>query len=128
LALKLNLFCLLIITNVLEPTYNHFKAESETLESTNKQKTKVNFTSFEIPVGIRHYFFLNNKSRIFINAEFAVIFNNQITNFSFGIGYNYNKLSFEYRYFPKKEVFDKFKTIKSSDFQNMPFIFGYKVF
>ncbi len=132
---------------IFEPTFNHFEAESKTLESTNSQTATIHFNSFELPFGIRHYFFLNQKSKIFINAELSIILNNKTkvdfekdytkdilfektrSNLSFGIGYNYNnKFSFEYRYFKKDEVFDKFKTIKSSDYQNMSFIFGYTLF
>ncbi len=132
---------------IFEPTFNHFEAESKTLESTNSQTAEVNFNSFELPFGIRHYFFLNQKSKFFINAELSIIFNNKTkidfekdytkdilfdktrSNLSFGIGYNYNnKFSFEYRYFKKDEVFDKFKTFKTSDYQNMSFILGYTLF
>jgi hypothetical protein len=52
----------------MEPTYHYFKSETEI----PIDKVKVNYTSIEIPIGVRHYFFLNENSKVFINGSFIV--------------------------------------------------------
>nr|WP_294935376.1 hypothetical protein [uncultured Flavobacterium sp.] len=117
----------------IEPSYNTFK-DSQTLPysfgSTAESKTDIKF--FQIPLAIRHYFFLTDNSKIFINAigNIRVIGNkNKIEHayysdlnytetsfsFAFGIGYNYRKISGEVRYFPSSNV---------SNHSNIPINFG----
>ena len=77
----------------------------------------VDYRSIELAVGLRHYFFLSDKSKIFINAAFLFdfpiksytnysrtniwVFINYLNSNSLGIGYNYNNkysIEFKYRY------------------------------
>lgn len=80
------------------------------------QDGKLNYESIELPIGLRHYFFLNEKNKIFINAGiiFSSVINGKINfndstsieikddaliNYFLGLGYDFNnKLSLEFRY------------------------------
>lgn len=102
-----------------EPRFQKFKSTKTidtSLLSGSKLTSKIDYTSIEIPIGIRHYMFLNKKSKLFINL--ALVFDlsqdssasltradgssyidlpfDTQSSLSFGIGYKYNdKLSFE---------------------------------
>jgi hypothetical protein len=52
---------------ITEPTYqNVYKAE-DYIQS-GRQRMSVTYKSFQIPIGIRHYFYLNNNSKLFLNG------------------------------------------------------------
>jgi hypothetical protein len=57
----------------IEPTYQSFKSK-KTTNVTNVSGgvliASVDYSSIEVPVSLRHYFFLNNSSKIFINASY----------------------------------------------------------
>ena len=123
---------------IMEPTYHHFKSEKET----SIDKVKVNYTSIEIPIGVRHYFFLNEKSKIFINGSFIVdvTFNSIIEfeeqpnlpirtaiNLGFGLGYKYNdKFGLELRYHTARDVIGEFD-FWVSEYRNFSVILGYTI-
>jgi hypothetical protein len=124
---------------IIEPTYQYFKSEKEI----TNQSVKADYKSIEIPVGIRHYFFLNENSKIFINGSFIFdLSSNSIINFSpgsdleiktrnnlaFGIGYKHNdKYSLELRHQTNREVLSNYISW-SSDYQTLSVIFGYSFF
>jgi hypothetical protein len=137
---------------VVEPTYQSYKSETINTDVSvilgGVLETKIDYTSIEIPVGFRHYFFLNHKSKIFINASVvfdletksSVKFNrsfstNTVTvktnsqeNYAFGIGYKFNnKFSFEARYQTKRELIWNHQ-IYSSEYKSFSFILGYSIF
>jgi hypothetical protein len=98
-------------------------------------------------LGIRHYFYLNGTSKIFINASliFDYTFNSSIgfrrsdsvlplplkikpiNNFAFGIGYKYNKkYIFEIIYQTKQELLSDYHYWQS-DYKTLSFVFGYSI-
>ncbi|MCF6349229.1 MAG: hypothetical protein L3J20_13195 [Flavobacteriaceae bacterium] len=102
----------------IEPTYQFFKATKEndinlTLTIITKQKAIVDYKSIEIPIGIRHYLFLNDESKIFINATYILNYalNSTIkfevgqdleikpkNYYAIGMGYEFNNsLNIEFR-------------------------------
>jgi hypothetical protein len=109
---------------IVEPTYQRFKSEKSKQSSQVAGGiifSKVNYESFELPVGVRHYFFLNKQSAIFANVSFCANFprNSSIQyfrdngsnlgvdyaiqapqrNLTFGIGYKFkDRYRFELRY------------------------------
>lgn len=110
---------------------------------------KIDYSSVQLPVGIRHYMFLNQNSKIFINAlySFEISGNSKIsytnmtpgsiakgdfeshsdTNFAFGLGYNFkSKFSVEARFNTKKELMD-YQTY-SAKYNAVDFIVGYTIF
>lgn len=124
---------------LIEPTYQHFASEKEL----STQTVKVNYESIELPVGIRHYFFLSNNSKIFINGSLinafirnsGIAFDNgpsleiiRSSNFAFGIGYKHNdKYSIELRYHTSKELLSDY-VIWTSDYKTLSIILGYSLF
>lgn len=125
---------------IIEPTYQYFKSEKELSNSS----AKVDYTSIEFPIGIRHYFFLNNDSKLFINGLYILDFpiNSTIlyntgteieitksTNLGFGIGYKQNdKYSLELRYDKSRGGILSNYPSYSSDYNTLSVILGYVIF
>lgn len=138
-------------TLMIEPTYQYYKSETIVIYrpgtiAESKETYNANYKSIEIPLGIRHYFFLNNKSKFFINGSFVYDFiigkPNTIEaetvygtdleiksdpNLAFGIGYNlYNKYNLELRY-QNRKLLNNYVTW-DSDYTSFSVIFGYTIF
>ncbi|EKB04159.1 hypothetical protein HMPREF9711_02011 [Myroides odoratimimus CCUG 3837] len=127
---------------IVEPTFKNvnFKEKGEV-------EIKMNYNSFELPFGVRYYFFINDKSRIFINASYQFNFASSTSikfskanteayksldvksanNAVFGIGYKYDRFSVEYRVSTKRDVLKDYSYWDSS-YGNMSFILGYSFF
>lgn len=138
---------------LVEPTYQYYKAEKtvlyqETELISRELLFKVDYKSIEIPVGIRHYLFLNKRSKMFVNASFVfdlslsgsvsverfgytdlIDFDIRTSNnLVFGLGYNWNnKHSFEFRYGTNRNLLSKYVSW-SSDFKTLSFIYGFNIF
>jgi len=126
---------------ILEPTYNNFESESTSLNY-NPETVTLKYSTLELPVGIRHYFFLNDKSRIFINGSYVFIFDmnsefttsrtgfdfTEGTNISFGLGYNFDgKYSIEGRLDTKRDnIFPDSNGFKT-DFTSFSIILGINI-
>lgn len=135
----------------LEPTFQQYKAE-ETIEADNVAGQSitglVHYKSLELPVGVRHYFFLNDQSKIFANASFIFDFSNNTTldlfrndgtvynsldirtrnNLAFGVGYKHaNRYSIEVRYHTNRELLGEY-TFWNSDYKTLALIIGYSIF
>jgi len=124
---------------LLEPVYQSFKYDKTVYD----QKMSVESKTLALPVGIRYYFFLNDKSKVFINGSFVmgmsldskVDFENgedldikTKTNLALGVGYNFkSKYSVEFRYFTNTDVIDG-SSSWSSNYNAMSFILGYSIF
>lgn len=128
---------------ILEPTYQSYKAER--IDYGDK-KSEVSYQSIEFPIGVRHYFFLNDNSKIFINAQYIIeaafsseakiLFNSYIkedakvepqSGFAVGAGYNYKKrYSTELRY-SHKNIIGNHEYLSSS-YGTVSLIFGYTLF
>lgn len=123
----------------LEPTYRYFKATGE-----NPFRTvEIDYTSIELPIGIRYYFFLNETSRLFINGAFIFDFtlNAKMSysnnfddlevatpeNFAFGAGYAFGKFSLEGRYFTNRTVLHN-RLFWDAELRNFSFVLGYQLF
>ncbi|GGF13745.1 porin family protein [Flavobacterium limi] len=136
---------------IIEPTYQNFN-----VKMTNEYDVRIGgeliaeakYSSIEIPMGIRHYFFLNKNSKIFINAsyiyeltlksrvEFSMkdrpgVFTRDFDtdgNFSFGIGYKlFDKYSIEARYNSSRNVLKEYP-FWNSDYKTTSIILGYTLF
>lgn len=124
---------------LIEPTYQYFN--SEKILST--QTVNADYKSIELPIGIRHYFFLNDNSKIFINGAFVFdfSFNSKIDfengndldittrkNIVLGLGYNFkNKYSLEMRYGLSREILSDY-IAWTSNYRTFSIIFGYNIF
>ena len=121
---------------IIEPTYQYFKAEDKVI--TNLSNTNVDYKSLQLPIGVRHYLFLNNNSKIFINGSFIYDFvlsskvrnldASSSVNLAMGVGYNYNqKYSVEFRYHTNRDVLTDYLAW-TSDYKTISIIFGYTLF
>jgi hypothetical protein len=135
----------------VEPTYQNFKAEIITDDffvATKKLISNINYSSIEVPLGIRHYLFLNKNSKLFINASYVFDFNlkssieirrddntyynsllvSTLNNTSFGIGYKFkDKYSIETRYQTSRTLLSDYLFWDSS-YTTASLIFGYSFF
>ncbi|WP_051907773.1 hypothetical protein [Flavimarina sp. Hel_I_48] len=124
---------------ILEPTYQSYNAETDIDEA----KTSVDYKSIELPLGVRHYFFLNEDSKIFVNASFILdfpfnstfIYKNRIpldiksrNNFALGTGFKYgDSYSLEFRYDLNRNVLSDY-IYYNSNYGGFSIIFGYTLF
>lgn len=104
----------------------------------------VDYSSVEIPIGIRRYFFLKNTGKIFVNAAYInnSIGNSKIninngkktlesgssSNFAIGMGGNFkNKYSLELRFNSSKNLLRDYYQWKAN-YSSLGLILGYKLF
>lgn len=136
---------------VLEPTYQNFKSEKTTYVNTisgERQITNVNYNSIEVPIGLRHYLFINNNSKFFITASYIFDFNikssielknadntilnsleiNSRNNLGFGLGYKFkDKYSLEMRYLTSRNILGDYLYWKSN-YNTLAVMIGYSIF
>ncbi len=138
-------------TITVEPTYQSFKSEKKT--NVNNVSggiliADVDYSSVEIPVGLRYYFFLNNNSKIFIDASYIFDLSSESSiefkkndgsninsleiktrrNMAMGIGYKQNdKYSLEIRYQTSREILGSY-LFWNSEYKVFSVIFGYSLF
>lgn len=120
---------------IVEPSYQSYSSEKDT-------EIKVDYSTIEIPFGVRHSFFLNDESKIFVNAFYTfILINDSKSGFgsgsglefekaagqSIGIGYSHKKLSLECRYELTREVLNQY-IYWQSDYNQVALIFGYQLF
>ncbi|MBF8455612.1 tRNA modification GTPase [Kaistella sp. G5-32] len=134
---------------IFEPTYQYYKAQQTNNDDPSfPYKASVDYSSIELPLGIRHYFFLNDDSKLVINGQY--IFDLKIKNnfefrdstgtlgnsldgksnqnFAFGIGYQFkNKYGVEVKYFTERNILENY-TYWSTKFQNVSLILSYNLF
>ncbi len=124
---------------IMEPTYQYFSVE----KTIAVDQVEVEYTSIELPIGIRHYFFLNDHSKLFLNASFVtdfdmnskVVFENSedleirtTNNLALGVGYKFkNRYSIEARYQTKREVLSQFASW-NSNYRSFSILLGYSIF
>ena len=124
----------------IAPSYQYYKASGQVRTPFS---ATVKYTSIEVPVGIRHYFFLNDTSKIFVNGAFVFDFNGKdkvtytraanldidtIGNLAFGLGYNYKgKYNVELRYGLNRNLFTNYVNW-NSEFQPLSLLIGYTIF
>lgn len=124
----------------IEPTYQDFSFEGENFDL----NASFDYSSIEVPVGIRHYFYINDEAKVFLNAAFSPIFllqsevNLEFSNeaeistkpyLSGGVGFKFrSKYSFEFRLNSQREIFEKSEDSWYSEFNTMSLILGYTVF
>lgn len=130
-----------------EPTYQSYKAETESVvypgqyfESTSKRS--IDYKSIELPFGIRHYFFLSSRSKLFINAAYVFDFelNSSIrydyrefkifsgNNLAFGAGFKYNdRFLIEFRASTARNLMLNYANW-TSKYQTYSLVLGYTVF
>lgn len=130
-----------------EPTYQYFKAEAKT-SSIYRRTAKIDYSSIEMPIGVRYYLFLNEDSQIFLNAAylFDIDLNSKLIyegqknlvpikdleinpngNMVVGVGYKYKKYSVEVRYGMERSLLTTY-VFYSAKYPSLSFILGYTLF
>lgn len=131
----------------IEPTYSSSYSSSTSNQisgpvSTYDVSFDVEYSSIEIPLGIRHYFFLNQNNKLFLNGGFIIDLplNSSIkhnpfrtldvstdSNFLLGLGYEYkNKYRLEIRYNTSRDLLSDYID-ESTNHENISIIIGYNL-
>ncbi|MBU2887965.1 porin family protein [Gilvimarinus agarilyticus] len=136
----------------IEPTYQYYSAKKSTEATVSRRDVtlikEIDYSSVEIPISLRYYLFLNENSKLFINAsiieditssssvssirndgsnEYKLDIDTQ-RNWAFGLGYKYNdKYSLEIRYQTRREVLKEY-VFWSSDYRTLAVVIGYTLF
>ncbi|WP_299435285.1 tRNA modification GTPase [uncultured Aquimarina sp.] len=132
---------------IFEPTFQSYHSD----ELDSEREVEASYSSIEIPIGVRRYFFLNDKSALFanlggvtldfnLNSDILEFKNNRSNNVEsvksadvwnnlfFGFGYRYkNKYSVEARYGFNRDLFKRY-TFWSSNYSSFSIAFGYTIF
>ena len=138
-------------TLFIEPTYHNYQSTKSDVPYTQTGSTIsttnviVEYPSLELPFGVRHYFFLNEQSKLFINGAFVLDFPvsavikfepsgisdveiSKRNNLAFGLGYVLkNKYSLEVRYGSNRNIISAYQNW-SSKYNSFAFVFGYTLF
>ncbi|KAF2335713.1 PorT family protein [Flavobacterium daemonense] len=137
------------------PSYQKYENEKTYLVPTGfisipdkEYKAKANYNTIQIPLGIRHYMFLNEKSKLFINAAYVIDLGAKATitytevatntvnefksntgaNFAFGLGYNFkDKFSGELRLNTKKQLMRDYLNY-TTNYSSIDFVLAYTIF
>ncbi|GAA3518948.1 hypothetical protein GCM10022393_36370 [Aquimarina addita] len=131
----------------LTPTYQSFNSNKDIIflrQSSGALTTNmdVNYQSIEVPLGIRHYMFLNTNSKLFIDGALVldIPLNSEIVyedyiddfkvssgiSFSAGIGYDYkNRYKVQLRYAPR-DLGDG--GASSYKYSSISLVLGYSIF
>ena len=123
---------------LFEPTYSKLSANTNIAN----KNVAIDYSSFEFPFGIRHYFFLNKTSKFFINGLFvfestgdsSILYETgskltikSISNLAFGFGFKVSKFSVEARYLSNRDILSEYQMINSK-FNSLSLIVGYTIF
>lgn len=124
----------------LEPSFQNFKNEV-----TNRSlPLTIDYSAIDLPLGLRHYFYLSKDSKIFLNLNYYINFSsgskiyygyysqeydvNPSNNFGGGIGYAFkNRFSLEYRFSAKRNLLNDYVNWKS-DYEFSTIVLGYRLF
>lgn len=136
---------------IIEPTYQYYKSD-KTTETNNVSGgiivTEVNYQSIELPIGVRHYFFLNDKSKVYANISYIFDYNKtskiKLTrkdgtiinsleiksrrNLGLEIGYKFkDKYSVGMKYQTGRDILGNYLNL-TSNYSTFSIIFGFKLF
>lgn len=127
----------------VEPNYQYFKAKTDFIINEKSRERSIDYKAIQIPIGIRHYFFINDKSKIFLNVAGApsislnskIVFSDdpKATKTSTGVpmvlgaGYKYNdKFGIEFRYSNESLINNYLGW--DSNYKTVSVILGYTLF
>lgn len=125
---------------ILEPTYQYYNPSEQLTEG--GQAVTLKYSSIELPFGVRHYLFLNDKSKLFVNASYVVdlVLDSKLTfelgddlditsgnSIALGAGYKYNnKYIIEVRYQTERTLLQDY-TAYSSKYSSFSLLLGYSL-
>lgn len=135
---------------IFEPTFQYYQSSVEvTYPYTPDQTLKLDYSSLELPIGIRHYVHLGEKSKLYVNPIFIfdLRLSNKLTfvqsslseqkevaegaltaNMGIGAGYAFgDRLNLELRLHTKRDFLTQYR-FWHSDYKTISVIFGYRLF
>ncbi|KAB1230513.1 porin family protein [Chryseobacterium viscerum] len=140
---------------VLEPTFSLYNNKVTIKTNDNLYNMHMeNYSFFSLPLSLRHYMFINDDSKIFINAGINVLSiktsssetidldydgtvfdklqlspSQSFKSAVFGVGFNYkNKYSIEVRYNTSTNLLDEKRNAATADLKYVSLILGYNIF
>lgn len=121
-----------------EPAFQYFRGKN----SIANYSKSLQYKSLDFSFGLRYYFFLNEKMKVFTNVivnsvasldfdsyyekEYAIIYLHNSANLAFGAGFEYQGLSVELRYYRPQEILDHYVT-EFSAYQKISLVIAYKI-
>jgi hypothetical protein len=136
---------------IIEPSYQNFKSTVTTEVNNhlygNMLVSNADYQSLELPVGLRHYFFLNPEFRLFLNTlyMFDILSGSSIsfsradgspmqtieiktgTSLAVGMGYKYKAYGLELRYNTGRDILKSYANW-GADYNTLSIIFGFSLF
>jgi hypothetical protein len=140
---------------VLEPTFSLYNNKTTIKTNDNLYNMHMeNYSFFSLPLSLRHYMFINDDSKIFINAGINILSiktsssetidldydgtvfdklqlspSQSFKSAVFGIGFNYkSKYSIEARYNTSTNLLDQKRNAATADLKYVSLILGYNIF
>ncbi len=132
---------------IVEPTYRTFSGakDYDSQLTVTSDRVEVDYTSLELPVGVRHSFFLGKNTQLFLNASafFEIQLDSKITyissnpiqfpisnfiSYTIGGGVKYSDFSLELRYLPPRNLLFSSTIYYQADYSNFSLIVGYTLF
>lgn len=142
---------------IFESTYQSYSQDNKWVAEdisggSNEFQNSITYKVIEFALGGRHYFFLSDNSKIFVNSSFNVdfsdFFNDSVlisegggkykteavtiinSYFGFGVGLKHDKYSIEFRFITNRDFESTYqnRVYWTSNFKNMSLIFGYTLF
>jgi hypothetical protein len=123
---------------LIEPSFQSFKSKA----SADNFTASINYSFVEFAIGVRHYFFLNEKARAFLNIYYVPGLRfardkdlqfistkldiSQTDTFSGGLGLQYGRISGDFRYYVNADITAQYAHYLSS-FGRTSFTVGYKL-
>lgn len=122
---------------IVEPGFERYDA------TISSEPIKVEYTALQLPIGVRHYFFLSDKSKISVSAQYQLNFagSSKVTRFSkvelelgnsanlvFEAGYVLsNRFCLAYRYQTGRELLGSYQNWQG-DYKTMSVVLGFSPF
>lgn len=125
----------------IEPVFETIKLDFENGYRSKINQYDVDYKGIDLKVGLRHYFYLQNKNALFANVSCdynVAIRSNMMINdeefdlgniprFSFGFGYHCNKqVSAELRYSTARNLTSKYRNL-NTHLQTFSFVLSYRI-
>jgi hypothetical protein len=129
----------------VDPNYQQYKTDGQD----NYSKWELDYKVIEVPMGVRHYMYLNAKSKIFIDASYVIGLNlsgselhfadltphsnytssitlSNTSNFALGAGFSYGRYSVAARYNFKREILNNY-VLWGVEYSSVGILLGYKI-
>lgn len=121
----------------IDPNYQSYEKEGKK----GNYEWKTSYQYAELPMGLRHYMYVNSNSKFFVDGAYVLAFKfgdsyiqynspkldiSRTSNFAFGAGYSYKKYSIEARYSFNHNIINY--TYWNTEYNSLSIILGYSIF